>query len=112
MNNNENQTNVEKILYAADTYARPDFEGTFRARLEDTAWPRKSRFPMLICYFTLEDGRGISLLAVRSQKTLGYSPNHTDIDFKYVEEGTWWDITIRKTKSGYCTWDKAEPVQG
>lgn len=101
----------ERNEYGTLGYMRPDFEGTFRAKLDSRAWPRKNRFPMLICYFTLDDGREISLLAVRSQKTHGFSPNHTDIDFKHVENGTWWNITIRKTKTGYCTWDSAEPVE-
>lgn len=90
------------------------FEGTFTARLDCRAWPQKcSKTPILMCCFTLEDGRKIKLGAIRRGKNTSYTAKQSDIcAVQDMDDGTLWRVTIKKTRNGHFGWEDAEPLEG
>lgn len=101
----------EKYDHGVFEYKFPTFEGTFTARLDCRAWPKKSRTPMLMCCFTLEDGRKIKLNAIRRGSNTAYTAKQSSINaFTEMEDGTLWRVTIKKTRNGYFGWEDVEPI--
>lgn len=104
----------ERCDYGVNDYHFPTFEGTFTARLDCRAWPQKcSRTPILMCCFTFEDGRKIKLGAIRRGKNTSYTARQSDIcAVQDMDDGTWWCVTIKKTRNGHFGWENAEPLEG
>lgn len=105
-------TYEEKCDCGVYDYRFPTFEGTFNARLDCRAWPQKSHTPILMCCFTLEDGRKIKLGAIRRGSNTIYTAKQSDIDaFKDMEDDTWWRVTIKRTSNGHFGWEDVERIE-
>ena len=95
-------------LYYED-FIQPKETGTFIGRLVSTEWWHKRNNFALICDFETEDGQKIALFAF--QKETGfYGPRCGDVNFKKVEMNTIWKCEVKTTRTGRCTWVKAEQI--
>ena len=99
----------ERKDYELDTeYKFIEKEGTYDLVLEYRAWGNNR----IECYFFDDSNSDISIKAylfVRTDENGNdyYSPRHSDIDFRYVEDNSIYRCTFRKNKKGFFDWDNA-----
>lgn len=89
--------------------------GIIRAQLRQTSVVKKPfQKSFLVCEFDSEDGEDFCLYLFRRHIDNGnmeiYAPSRSDLDFRSVEIGTWWELDIRKTCGGYIYLKDAKPI--
>lgn len=99
----------ERKDYGLDTdYEFIKKEGSYDLVLEYRAWENNR----LECYFFDDSNPDISIKAyifVRYAENGEnyYKPKHSDIDFRYAEEGKTYRCTFKINKKGFFDWDNA-----
>lgn len=91
-------------------YPAPLEAGTYILRLDFRGWYRK-RGPALVCYFTnIRSFTGMRLFAWKRNGTNRYCPKKSDVDFREVEDGTFWKCVVEEARTGRLKWSYAYPV--
>lgn len=88
---------AREMGFPCDRYQFPTVAGKGTGVLAMKVWDNKC----LICYFDMDDGEKIKLVALREHENdWSFRPNHFNKDMALVEIGSLMEISYKITKTG------------